>query len=390
VAASGTTKEVVLRGDLLHITAGLPVLIGATSVPTHTIVSETEIRVTHPSLTTDSYRVSIGNRLNNPNIVRSAANLVVVDAPNYPATTLAYPNSTVKQPLNIAYDSERQALLVGVAYPSPGQSGDIFRYAFSGSAWSVTPASVAVSAFRDLALSLEGKNLIAVRDLSINRFDPVTLAAGISTSAPFNSTFFFLSGLALANDGNALITTGVNGSGFFDAYRYSIRDGLFSPPVGNFSFATAGASTDGSRVVFVQSGVSPAQSVYQYLASDASLAPVNLPLNRLLAGPALDRRASRIVLNGNLVYGANYQLLGSIPGSSAVALSPDGSKAHAYSSGTMMHTYNLTSAVAGVFPEITATTLPSDPGPNPVMTISPDGGTLFIAGSDGIVVVPAP
>jgi hypothetical protein len=34
--------------------------------------------------------------------------------------------------------------------------------------------------------------------------------------------------------------------------------------------------------------------------------------------------------------------------------------------------------------------LPSDPGANPVMTVSPDGGTLFIAGADTIVVVPAP
>jgi hypothetical protein len=340
----------------------------------------------------NSYPVSIANRLNNPGIVRSRANLVVVDAPNYAATSLAYPNTTTKQPLNLAYDAERQALIVGVAYPSAGQSGDIFRYTFSGSAWSAIAATLTVPAFRDLALSLDAKKLVALSDLSISQLDAVTLAAGISTSAPPNSTPFFLSGLALANDGNALITAGVNGSGFSDAYRYSIRDGLFSPPVGNFSFATAAASADGSRVVFVQNGVSPAQNVYQYLASNTSLAPVNLPLNRLLARPALDRRATRIVLNGNLVYDADYQFLGSIPGSSAVVLSPDGARVYAYSNGTVMRTYNLAaSPVAGVFPEFgPETTLPSDPGATPVMTVSPDGGTLFIAGSDGIVVVPAP
>jgi hypothetical protein len=38
----------------------------------------------------------------------------------------------------------------------------------------------------------------------------------------------------------------------------------------------------------------------------------------------------------------------------------------------------------------TGIVLPGDPGASPVMTVSPDGGTLFIAGADGIVVVPAP
>jgi hypothetical protein len=324
-------------------------------------------------------------------VVRSTADLVVVDAPGYAATTIAYPNpATAKQVLNIAYDAERKALLVGVAYPSAGQSGDIFRYVFSGSAWSA-PSSTPVSAFRDVALGLDGKKLIAVSELSVNQLDPVTLAAGAPAGAPFSPPVF-LSGVALANDGNAVVTTGTQGGGSTNAYRYSVGGASFSAPIGSLFSAVGGASADGSRAVFVQ-GSSPPQNVFQYTASNSNFSSVSLTLARVLRGPVLDRRATRIVLNGSLVYDANFQQLGKIPDSPAVVLSVNGSKAYGYSSGTQLHTYDLNGALdmSGFFPEIgPGTALASNPGSNPVMTMSPDGGSLFIAGAEAIVVVPAP
>jgi hypothetical protein len=73
-------------------------------------------------------------------------------------------------------------------------------------------------------------------------------------------------------------------------------------------------------------------------------------------------------------------------------MSPDGTKAYCFVGGTTLRTYDLAaSPVAGLFPEIgTGTTLPGDPGADAKIIISPDGGTLFIAGADGIVVVPTP
>ena len=100
-----------------------------------------------------------------------------------------------------------------------------------------------------------------------------------------------------------------------------------------------------------------------------------------------------------MVYDANFQKLGNLPGpNTVVALSPGGSKAYTYlQNTTVLHTYNLNGTLTpadpdtGLFPEIgTGTSLPSNPGLNPVMTVSPDGGNLFIAGDAGIVVVPAP
>ena len=74
----------------------------------------------------------------------------------------------------------------------------------------------------------------------------------------------------------------------------------------------------------------------------------------------------------------------------AVALSPDGTRAYQYVSGTLLRTFDVSSPDQSVSEIGSGTVLPSDPGANPVMTISPDGGTLFIAGADAIVVVPAP
>jgi hypothetical protein len=391
VATSGTSREVILRGLGFNNAAGSAVKFGSgPTVSSYTVASDTEIRVTHPSLTANSYRVSIANQLDG--VVRSTADLVVVDAPAYAATTIAYPNAKAKGPLNIAYDAQRRALLVGVAYPSAGQSGDIFRYTFSGSAWSATPASAPVSAFRDVALNLDGRKLIVVSDLGINQLDPTTLAAGTPTSAPFSPPIF-LSGAALANDGNAVVTTGTQSGGSTNVYRYSVGGGSFSAPIGSLFSAAGGASADGSRAVFVQGSLSPPQNVFQYTASNSTLSAVSLPLARVLRGSVLDRRATRIVLNGSLVYDATFQQQGKIPDSLAVVLSVNGAKAYGYSSGTLLHTYDLNGPLDmnGFFPEIApGTTLASDPGSNPVMTMSPDGGTLFIAGADAIVVVPAP
>jgi len=403
VATSGTSLEVILRGSGFNNPGGTAVSFDATPGTSPALVSDTELRVTHPSLVAHSYRVSVPNQLGNANIVRSTANLVVVDAPVYTATTIAYPlaapNVTLRVPLNIAYDAERNALLVGVTYfgTAPVPSPEIFRYTFSGSAWSA-PANVPVPALRDLVLTLDGKKLLATSGRAIVPLDSVTLAAGTSTSAPpFISDF--LSQLALANDRNAVVTTGLNGSGLTETFKYSLLDGVFTQypyPFALLSNGTAGGSADGSRVVLAQGGSSSGNFAYLYNASTGTLTQgpdVAFGSPR----PALDRNATRMLLGGVRIFDPNFQVLGSIPPAAsfptafAAALSPNGSRAYS-SSGTVLHTYDLTAAPsAGLFPEVTpAVTLPGDPGFNPVMTISPDGGTLFIAGDAGIVAVPAP
>jgi BACON domain-containing protein len=397
VAQSATSREVILRGKGFNNAGGAALDFGGTSVPSssYTVVSDTEIRVTHPAFTAGpARRITFPNSLANPSIVRSAADLVVVDATAYAATSLGYPDSS-RTVQRIAYDAERRAVLVAVRFPAAGDIGAVYRYAFDGSLWNLSSQAPAVGGLQDFALGPDGKKLFVTSGGNlVTPYDPVTLAAGTSASVSLFS-FNFVKQIVMANDGNAVVTTGINGSGFVDTYRYSVADATFTKFLGGCCFLPqAGASANGSRIVVANTGLSPAMSAYQYDASSGTLGATSLVTSEANPAPALDRSATRILLGGHSVYDSSYQLLGTVPFHNTAVLSPDGTKAYMFGNGvdTKVHVYNLAaSPVSGVFPQIgTGTATPSNPGAGTRMTISPDGGTLFIAGDTGIVVMPAP
>jgi IPT/TIG domain-containing protein len=394
VAVVNKQNEVAIRGENFDRVTVTNVKFGSAPAVLFVPVSSTEIRATHPGLAPGTYAVQVET---SQGTARSLANnLVAVDPTSYTAATIAYPNATAKQPLEIIYDAERQALLVGVAYPTPGSSGEIFRYAFTSPAWAATPASATVTTFRDLALSLDGKQLLALGDVAVQQIDPTSLATGVTTPAILFQFGLFFKGIAVANDGNAVLSSGFLRGGASPLWLYSVRDPKVTLGTSTV-FGTPGASADGSRVVLTQGDPQfPNLNVAQYNSADGLFSFSNFTVAQNGIRPKLDRKATRILLNGSIVVDSGYSVLGNLPEvapgtTAAAALSPDGTRAYQYVSGTAVHAYNLAAAPVGpTFPEIAGATLPSDPGANPVMTVSPDGGTLFIAGSDAIVVVPAP
>jgi hypothetical protein len=405
VALSGPAQEVILRGKGFDNAGGAALDFGGTSVSVYSVVSDTEIRVTPPAFAAGPARkIKFPNSLGNPSLVRSNAELVVVDAPVYPLKSLTYPDPGPLTVRRISYDAERKQLLVAVSFtdtsPLVNTMGAVYRYVFNGSDWAATPATANVAGLHDFGFSPDGKKLLVASGTSVTPYDPVTLAAAgtpASVSLPFSSSF--IEQLVVANDGNALITTEFAGSGFADSYRYSIADATFTRfPSLCCSIPQAGGSANGSRIVLVQNGVSPSQSVYQYNASSGTFGPTSLISSDSNPHPALDRNATRILLGSSSVYNSSFQLLGTIPFAVAAVLSPDGRKAYTYDIFTAppskVHVYDLTAPlVAGAFPEIATANTPSVLGTNIGkirMTISPDGGTLFIAGDQGILVMPAP
>jgi len=398
VATANTPGRVILRGAGFGTLAGRPVAFGNTTVSNYTVVSDSEIRVDYPALAAGPYPVKILSALD---IERadSAANLVVATPPQFAAMTLAYPNPVTQVPLNLIFDAERNALVVPVAYPGAGAGGDILRYAYNGSSWATTPINQFVPSFRDLVISPDGKKLLALSDSSVTQFDSLTLATGSITNATgIFAGFEYLKNSAMTNDGKMLVTTGVNGSGSTALKAYDLRNLSFftvgSYPSNYLYFGTPSASWDGSRVVFVQGSLSPAPEVMQYDASTDALTATNINLNQSGAG-SLDRTGSRIVLNGSLVFDRNFVQIGSIPcGAMKTVLSPDGLRAYCFSNsgGTTLRRYDLSAPpIAGAFPEIgSGITLAGDPGASPKMVLSPDGGTMFIAGQNRIVIQPLP
>jgi hypothetical protein len=149
----------------------------------------------------------------------------------------------------------------------------------------------------------------------------------------------------------------------------------FSKPVILYD-ATAGVLTQSSETTTYSGFVSVSRTGARMLIR--TLATDNLSDT---TAKVYDFNAGTLSLRGTLPSGlANF------------VITPDGNTAYAYySSTTKVRKFDLTAPSGGSFPEIGTGTVISSPGTfDPAMTISPDGGTLFLASNQQVVIVPAP
>jgi hypothetical protein len=111
----------------------------------------------------------------------------------------------------------------------------------------------------------------------------------------------------------------------------------------------------------------------------------------------MSRNASRIILVNDssptriTVYDAEFNALGTLPNdANPFVLSPDGNFAYAYSSAEgRVRKFNV-SASSGVTEVGTGSAVAPANTEMSEMTISPDGGTLFLVGTTSVVIAPAP
>lgn len=89
-------------------------------------------------------------------------------------------------------------------------------------AWG-TPASFAFPRVRDIALSNRGDRVLVLSNIELVESDPVTLAMiDPATHQALVGATRFMRNLALANDGHAVVTTDLGGTGALDVYLYSL------------------------------------------------------------------------------------------------------------------------------------------------------------------------
>jgi len=390
VATSGDSNKVIIRGENFDQVAVQNVMFGGTNATTFNVISDTEVWATHPALTPGNYTVQLQNNLG---INRSIANLVVVDAPAFAETTLIYPpippvGVTSSQVIDLEYDAERKTIFVArTFFPSGLLPNQVHRYKHT-TGWSAE-SGISIPDLIDLALSTDGKLWLATLSSSITQYDATNMNIGSKTDDTINSSNVLLQKLAIANDGSA-VGIASNPPDCGNIIKYRIRNPVISA-LGNFNTcqAQAGGSTDGSSII---AGTSISGDIYIFSASTGNLSPTGIPLT-LTSSPVLNRSGSIIVLNNTRVYDANFILLGELPATTqAITLNPDGSRAYTYDSSEKVRTFDLTSTpVGGMFPEIgTGISPSSNPGTGVQLIISPDGGTLFLAGKNMLVVFPAP
>lgn len=405
VATENVAGDVVIRGYGFSALATPQVTFGGTLASSMTVVNDTEIHASYPALTAGSYSVVVQDGGSLP----TGATLVVVPAPSYSYSAISRPTGGTAIPQgNLIYDAERQAIYVGdtnLDFSSSSYVDRVERYYFSGGNWVAgSPATFPYphNLNSRIALAPDGSSLLKTDNAAIRQLDPSTLSTTSSTST---GTVFgnvsTLNLMAMANDGFAVGNAFPQGS---DAvyYRYDFQDKVFytlGMPVG---FTDPGnrrlvASADGSRILAVDINYSSnPEPLFYYDASSTSF--VETALSTLYIDMVtLDRSGVKSALAGSstvTVYDADFNSLGTLTVPTAMVMSPDGTALYTYTNSDKgLHKYDLTSPDGlGSFTLASSSTITDLPGDNggATMTISPDGGTLFLVGNQRVIVTPVP
>lgn len=389
VGIAGVSATAVIRGAGFAGFTIQGVNFGGTAATAFSVVSDSELYATFPALAAGIYPVQL-DIPTHQGPVPSDTSMVVIDAPTYAAQALGYP-SAIGAVRSIVYDAERAALFVA----TDASDGTLLRYPYSGGAWG-SPSGAAIAQLQDAALSVDGTQLLAATRTGVTPVDPAALTLGTAVAAPSLDTDSYVKNIAVANNNTAIVTTGVARSESTKLYAYTVRTATLSESGTTLNNATPGAPANGAVVMLVagDASLTTAPSVYGYSASTNTISVTTLSINQNAIAPVLDRDGSRLALNGLNVYDSDFNLFGTLPTTTlAVAFKPDGTRAYTYDSaaaGILTFDTSTTQDGEELTPLGAAVPLAADPGAGVKMILSPDGGTLFLAGATQIVIQPTP
>jgi hypothetical protein len=399
----GTTNvggDVIIRGFGFS-SSGLAVNFGSDAATSVNFVSETEILATYPPLAAGSYTVNVNNN-GGPNLT-TRATLVVVDPPAFPEETIVRQNNPGAVG-NLIYDAERRAIFLMDA-----ERRRLETYRHNGANWVLDGTTVTANSGLNnrIALSPDGTELLMTAGLTMRRIDPATLGIIGNVDA---TSFLGLGGaslnlIAFANDGGAVGSASAPLSGI-TLYRYDMLTQQFGAlsTQQDMTNRTIVASGDGDSLVlptFESLAPTFEKPLFTYDASVGTLTQ-RAVLNTGTENASVSRDGSRFILVNapnsaqqvTTVYNASFTALGNLPADlTGFVISPDGSTAYAYFSGSgLVRKFDLNDPDGmGGFVEVGVGVAVSSPGSFfSRMAISPDGGTLFLAGNERLIVVPAP
>jgi hypothetical protein len=376
---AGTSAEVILRGSGLTGTSA--VSFDATPATSFVVVSDTEVRATHPALAAGAPRVSAGaDRWLGLDL---GASLAVIDPVSLGPAAVASASSK----LALVYDDARATVFAASA-------GTVERYR-AANGWA--RETLALATVNDVALSTDGGLLAAVAGAHLWTIDPDAFILDPAPAATFTGAWTTEPRhLAFAGDGRAVIVEA--GPAWADAMTWDpVTGALWTQPypAGNYYDGVVGAPRDGRCVLVLGSGVSPSQRVETYDASTSTFLPSSVQQSG--RGISMGRDGRRVMVTypsaPPWISDPSYTQLGLLPAARAAVLAPDGARAYAVDETTgNVRTFDLTApTVGGYFPELgtpNGVAPLADPGGGVRMVISGDGRTLFLAGSDRLVVFP--
>lgn len=410
VGKPGVTREVSIRGVGFSLLESPAVKFGIADALSMQVINDTEIKASYPALAAGEYTVSV---LNNGSPIVSETRLVLVDEPDFPYTFI--PRDSIKT--KIVYDAQRQALLVLTPH-----TDTIERYAYSSGTWDIT-VSGTINDIQDFEPTPDGRYLLVTSTYlhqdndGIQLFDPVTLQhIRMATYPSWIDPSQHFRDIGIANNGRALLdpTGGIG----IESYLFNYRTDMFLGLRADNNALVFGTSGDG-RYVIAQNiaGSTQAGPDLIYDSRTGQILSENIfedgDSGIGVRGMAVDYNGDTLAIDeaGNVhVYQSSVKtgtvmpfLDGSHIERYGFGLSADGSRLYLVdrisddtNSLDKLSIFDLNSPDGtGGFEQITGSPLsiPNQLGGDriaPLIAVSPEQKTLFIAAEFGVLIYPIP
>jgi len=383
VVPANAAGTVILRGS--GFTGATRVSFGSVPASSITVVSDSEIDASYPSLPAGSYPVTIDS-----GGISFTASLDAVSSPAFTATTVLYPSGvggdSIGQ-IGTEYDARRAALFIlfrGETYTNPM----LVRYAFDGSQWDA-PTEFSMPGLVAFHLTSDGTRLLALvapdsTHTSIVELDPVTLAQNEVTTVANPSEADHPCSFALADDGNAFVSLS-----YSPGFAFGTSSRTFTPLSAGPGCESLVASGNGAFVAMYHSTYNASTGLMTQGGAQTSSATT--------ADFAGDR-----FLDYGAVYSGTGQVLGYVDQGLAEGgvVNPAGTRAYSLTQDQTddltLSTYDLTAAPAPAgsqyakYPVLgTPITLTNSITEGLYLgSITPDGATIFLAGPLELIVQP--